>query len=332
MSDKHSFRIGKFEIKNGLVLAPMAGVTDAVFRMLCRRFGASLTVSEMISSKGVFYKDRKTAALAASSEGEKPFAVQIFGSDPEIMAVSAVSLLKLNPEINIIDINMGCPMPKITGNGDGSAIMKNPELAGRIVAAVSGACNAPVTAKIRTGWDKSSVNAPYLAKICEANGASAVCVHGRTREQLYSPPVDYDTIGKVKEAVKIPVIANGGIYSGKDAVRVLKETGCDGIAIGQGAMGNPFIFAECAAAINEIPYTAPTTDEILSVAREHVSLLCEHKGEYIGVHESRKHLGWYIKGLAGAAEARRKINAAESARELFDIIETLNYSINNRLI
>ena len=205
------FRIGSIEIKNGLVLAPMAGITDISFRSLCARFGASLTVSEMISAKGVYYKDKKTAALAASFKGEHPYAVQIFGSDPEIMGIAATSLRSINQDIDIFDINMGCPMPKITGNGDGSSLMRDPTLAGRVVRAVKDASSAPVTVKMRTGWDSSSINAPYLAQVCEANGASAICVHGRTREQLYRPPVDTATIRAVKRAVKIPVIANGGV-------------------------------------------------------------------------------------------------------------------------
>ena len=316
-------KIGKFEIKNGLVLAPMAGITDVSFRKLCIRYGAGLTVSEMISAKGVYYKDKKTAALAASSDGESPFAVQLFGSDPEIMGIAAEQLLSINPAIDIFDINMGCPMPKITGNGDGSALMKNPELAGKVVKAVVNATNAPVTVKMRTGWDESSVNAPLLAQICEANGASAICVHGRTREQLYRPPVDTETIKKVKKSVKIPVIANGGVYTGEDAVRLLGETECDGIALAQGAMGNPFLFEECAAAIENRAYIAPATNEILKTAAEHVCLLCEDKGEYIGVREARKHLGWYIKGMSGAAEARRAINASETKDELFSILNGL---------
>ena len=317
------FRIGSIEIKNGLVLAPMAGITDISFRSLCARFGASLTVSEMISAKGVYYKDKKTAALAASFKGEHPYAVQIFGSDPEIMGIAATSLRSINQDIDIFDINMGCPMPKITGNGDGSSLMRDPTLAGRVVRAVKDASSAPVTVKMRTGWDSSSINAPYLAQVCEANGASAICVHGRTREQLYRPPVDTATIRAVKRAVKIPVIANGGVYSGDDALRLLDETECDGIAIGQGAMGNPFIFAECAAALEKRAYIAPATDEILKIAREHIALLCADKGDYIGVREARKHLGWYIKGMQGAAEARRAINCAETEEELYAILDGL---------
>lgn len=316
-------KIGDVEIKNGLILAPMAGITDKSFRTLAREYGAGLTVSEMISAKGVYYKDKKTAALAEPAAGETPYALQIFGSDPEIMALSAVKLKEMYPGVSIIDVNMGCPMPKITGNGEGSSLMKDPLLAGRIVRALTDALSIPVTVKMRTGWDKSSINAPYLAAVCEQNGASAVAVHGRTREQLYSPPVDTETIRLVKKEVKIPVIANGGVYSGKDALMLLEKTECDGLMVGQGAMGNPFIFDEIKKALAGKPYTRPETGEVIRLAERHVGMLCEDKGEYIGVREARKHLGWYIKGLRGASEARGRINRAERREELISILKTL---------
>ncbi len=318
-----TFKIGNVEIENGLVLAPMAGVTDKSFRTLAREFGAGLTVSEMISAKGVYYKDKKTALLAEPAKGETPYALQIFGSEPEIMAFAAGKLIETYPGISVVDVNMGCPMPKITGNGEGSSLMKNPTLAGKIVRALSDALTVPVTVKMRTGWDKDSINATYLAAICEQNGASAVAVHGRTREQLYSPPVDTETVRLVKREVKIPVIANGGVYSGEDAVRLLAETGCDGVMVGQGAMGNPFIFSEIKSALNGESYTRPETEEVIALAMRHVLMLCEDKGEYIGVREARKHLGWYIKGLHGASGARDKINKAERAEELIAILKAL---------
>lgn len=318
-----TFKIGNVEIENGLILAPMAGITDKSFRTLAREFGAGLTVSEMISAKGVYYKDKKTALLAEPGNGETPYALQIFGSEPEIMAYSAAKLIESYPEISIVDVNMGCPMPKITGNGEGSSLMKNPDLAGKIVRALSDALSVPVTVKMRTGWDKNSINAPYLAAVCEQNGAAAVAVHGRTREQLYSPPVDTDTIRLVKHEVKIPVIANGGVYSGEDALSLLEKTGCDGLMIGQGAMGNPFIFSEIKCAISGKSYIRPETEELITLAMRHVGMLCEDKGEYIGVREARKHLGWYIKGLRGASGARDKINKAEQKEELTDILKAL---------
>ena len=319
----HNLSIGNLSLDGMLILAPMAGFTDVSFRCLCKRFGASLTVSEMISAKGVFYGDRKTGQLAASSPSEKPFAVQIFGSEPDVMTVAAVSLLRLNPQIGIVDINMGCPMPKITGNGDGSALMKNLTLAGKIVAAVSGAINAPTTVKMRTGWDESSVNAPNLAEICQANGAGAICIHGRTRSQLYRPPVDFETIKKVKKSVTVPVIANGGIYSAEDALVMLEKTGCDGLAVGQGALGNPFIFREISDALSGRQVIKPEPDEIIALACEHVGMICADKGEYTGVKEIRRQLGHYIKGMNGAAEARNRINYAQTKDELCCILTSL---------
>lgn len=317
------FKIGNVTVPDGAILAPMAGITDRTYRKICKSFGCALTVSEMISAKGVYYGDKKTVTLADSSENENPYSLQIFGSEPEIMAIAAQKLLEINPKINIFDINMGCPMPKITNNGEGSALMKNPQLAGRVVRAVVDAVSVPVSVKMRIGWDKNSINAVYFAQVLEANGASAICVHGRTREQLYAPPVLYNVIRDVKSAVKIPVIANGGIYSGEDAIALLDRTGCEAVAIGQGAMGNPFIFEECLMAFRNQPYVAPVSEEILKIAAEHVRLLCKDKGDYIGVREARKHLGWYIKGMPGATEARRKINASESVDELLSILDTL---------
>ncbi len=319
--------VGSTVIKDGLVLAPMAGVTDVSFRTLCREKGASLTVSEMISAKGVWYKDKKTALLAVRSPSESVYALQLFGSDPEIMAFAAKTLYYLDPKIAFIDINMGCPMPKITGNGDGSALMRDPLLAGKVVRAVSDSVPIPVSVKMRTGWDSRSLNAPYLAAVCEQNGAKLICVHGRTREQLYRPPVDAETIRKVKRAVGVPVVANGGIYGASDALKLLTDTGCDGVAIGQGALGNPWIFSEVASALRGEAFNAPEKDEIIETAKRHVDMLCADKGEYIGVREARKHLGWYIKGMGGAAEARRLINSAEKAEELHSILNALRCSV-----
>ncbi len=305
-----------------LMLAPMAGVTDMTFRKLCVEQGAEGTVSEMISAKGLYYKDKKTAELAKSDESENCFFLQLFGSEPEIVAYSAKKVCEMNPNIKAVDINMGCPMPKITGNGEGSALMKAPELAGRIVKAVAD-CGINVTVKMRTGWDSASLNAPELAKICEQSGAKMICVHGRTKEQLYRPPVDTEAIKKVKKSVGIPVIANGGIYSGADALRLLEVTGCDGVAVGQGSMGNPWIFKEILYSMDGKSYTRPEREEVLTMAWRHVKMLCADKGEYIGVRESRKHLGWYIKGLAGASEARGKINTAQSMDEIKEILDRM---------
>lgn len=317
------YSIGDYFVSYGLSLAPMAGITDISFRSLAKDYGAALTISEMISAKGLYYKDKKTQLLSARAENEDLYAVQIFGSDPQIMAYAAGYFNEIFPQGLIIDINMGCPMPKITGNGEGSALMKDPALCARIVKAVSEASKAPVTVKMRTGWDADALNAVKVAAACEENGAKAVCVHGRTREQLYRPPIDTETIKEVKAALTIPVVANGGVYSGRDALELLEKTGCDGVAIAQGAMGNPFIFEECIAAFEGKSYKRPEKEEIISVAKRHVSMLCKDKGEYIGVREARKHLGWYIKGFSGAAEARKNINFAEKEETLYDILEKI---------
>lgn len=321
-------KIGNIELKHGLFLAPLAGVSDRAFRSVCRRFGAECTVSEMISAKGLHYNDTKTAVLAAFSEDEAPFFIQIFGSDPEIMAESAQKLATNNYKAcentclpSGIDINMGCPVPKIAGNGDGSALMKNPKLAGEIVKAVKEAVEIPVTVKIRSGWDDDNINAVEVAKIVEANGAKAICVHGRTKAQMYRDPVNIDIIKAVKEAVDIPVIANGGINTAEDAKRMLEYTGCDGLMIARGAMGNPFLFEEITAYLEGRNYTKPTMEERMSVAMEHIRLMIGYKGEYTGVMEARKHLAWYIQGQKGAAAAREKVNHASNFDELQSIVD-----------
>lgn len=321
-------KIGNIELKHGLFLAPLAGVSDRAFRSVCRRFGAECTVSEMISAKGLHYNDTKTAVLAAFSEDEAPFFIQIFGSDPEIMAESAQKLATNNYKAcentcfpSGIDINMGCPVPKIAGNGDGSALMKNPRLAGEIVKAVSSTVDIPVTVKIRSGWDDDNINAVEVAKIVEANGAKAICVHGRTKAQMYRDPVNIDIIKAVKEAVEIPVIANGGINTAEDAKRMLEYTGCDGLMIARGAMGNPFLFEEITAYLEGRSYTKPTMEERMSVAMEHIRLMIGYKGEYTGVMEARKHLAWYIQGQKGAAAAREKVNHATNLDELQNIVD-----------
>ncbi len=330
-------RIGALEIPNGLTLAPMAGVTDRTFRVLCRRYGAEYTVSEMVSAKALCYEQRgkgsaptASAPLAAISAGEAPMAVQIFGHEPEFMA-EAARMLELRDyrgcisEIPpaAIDINMGCPVRKITGNGEGSALMKDPRLAGEIVSAVVRATSLPVTVKIRAGWDSSSVNAPEMAKILEASGAAAICVHARTREQLYTPGIDPTVIARVKRAVSIPVIGNGDIYCAQDARRMMEDTGCDGVMIGRGAMGNPWIFAELSAAAEGREYVPPTVAERLSVAKEHLLGMLAHKGERVGLAEAKKHMAWYLHGLRGAASARSEIMNAKTQEEVVAVLDRL---------
>lgn len=311
-------KIGSIELLNNIFLAPMAGVTDMPFRRICKKYGAGLVYSEMISAKGLYYNDKKTAELMQISDDERPCAIQIFGSDPEIMAQVIPKVMEYKPEI--IDINMGCPTPKIVNNGDGSALLKNPALIGKIVRAVSDASPVPVTVKIRKGWDETSVNAVETAKIIEANGAAAVAVHGRTRKAFYSGEADWDIIKEVKNAVSIPVIGNGDIWEAEDAKRMIEYTGCDAVMVARGAEGNPFIFRQ----INELFKTGsvsyyPTAQERVEQAIEHTEALADFKGEERGVKEARKHIAWYIKGLPNASRVKGeifKISDVASARRV----------------
>ena len=314
--------IGNVKIENNVFLAPMAGITDKPFREICRRFGAGMVYSEMISAKGLYYNDKKTASLMDMT-GENPCAIQIFGSEPEIMAEIIPKVMEFKPDI--IDINMGCPAPKIVNNGEGSALMKTPELMGKIMRAVTDASPVPVTAKIRKGWDED--NSLLCAKILEDNGASAVAVHGRTREEFYGGKADWGVITRIKQELKIPVIGNGDIFSAEDAIRMFEQTGCDGVMVARGAQGNPWLFKE----INELiktgeVKTAPQPQERLRVALEHISRLIEDKGESRGIKEARKHLAWYIKGLKGATQIRTEIfkisDFATMSRILTNYIDT----------
>ncbi len=325
-----SFSIGNVYLKNGIILAPMAGVTDYAFRALSVLFGAEYTVSEMVSAKAMHYRDEKTASLARVRKAELPMAVQIFGSEPEIMAeaAAALSTLEYNKCVSevlpsAIDINMGCPVKKVVTNGEGSALMKSPEKIYDIVKAVVSATDLPVTVKIRSGWDDRHLNAVEAALAAEEGGASALTVHGRTREQLYRPPVNLEIIARVKEALKIPVIGNGGINSAQDALNMKRETGCDGVMIARGAEGNPMIFSEIKAAFEGREYVKPASKELLCIARQHIRLLCEDKGELVGVREARKHLAWYVKGMRGAASFRLAVNSALSMERLLTLIDTL---------
>lgn len=298
-------------------LAPMAGVTDLAFRLICKEYADVGLTTEMVSAKGLYYKDKKTASLMELDEREKPISIQIFGSEPDIIGQIIPEVEKFFP--SAIDINMGCPMPKIVNNGDGSALMKNPELAGRVVRAAKDAATVPVTVKIRKGWD--STTAPEFAKVLEASGADMITIHGRTREQFYQGTADWDVIREVKKSVKIPVIGNGDIFSGEDAKRMLEETGCDGVMVGRGAQGNPFIFKQIDEYLNtgKITYF-PTNTEKLESAIHHVNLVCELKGEHRGILEARKHIAWYIKGIPHSNELKTKVFTISEKDEMLEVL------------
>lgn len=330
-------KIGEYELDHGLFLAPLAGVSDRAFRDICRRHGAEYTVSEMVSAKALCYEQAtkrldkiRTAPLASVYSYELPMAIQLFGSEPEFMA-RAASLIESGEYLGregdarpiAIDINMGCPVHKVVGNGEGSALMKNPRLAGEIVRAVVKAVNLPVTVKIRAGWDPNSINAPEVAKILEDAGASLIAVHGRTRSQMYAPSSDNKVIAEVKKSVSVPVVGNGDIYSADDAVRMIEETDCDGVMIARGALGNPWIFEEIRARLEGREYVFPTAEEKLKEALVQIEQMIKEKGEFVAVAESRKHLSWYTKGMQGAAGARSAINSAKTFDEMKEILKEL---------
>lgn len=301
---------------NGKVaLAPMAGVADRAFRELCVNYGACYSVTEMVSAKGLTLNDKKSKELLAITEPERPCGAQIFGNDPKTMAKAAVKTLEFNPEF--IDINMGCPAPKVAASGGGALLMKNPLLAEQIVKAVVNAVNIPVTVKMRSGWDDNSINAIELAKRCEDAGAKAITVHGRTKIQMYSPPVNVDIIREVKQAVKVPVIGNGDITDGKSAAKMLEETGCDLVMVGRGALGRPWVFKQINAYLeHERILPEPPVIERMLIMLKHIEKLCLYKGERVGIREARKHAAWYTKGLRGAAEYRAKMSSIESFDDL----------------
>lgn len=307
------------EIKNEVFLAPMAGVTDLPFRLICKELGCGLLYTEMINAKALCYDDQNTKKMLNILEEEHPVAIQIFGSEPEYMG-RAAEILNDYPN-EILDINMGCPAPKVVKNGDGSALMKNPELAEKVLRSVVEKSKKPVTLKIRKGWDDESINALEIAKIAENSGISALTIHGRTREQYYSGNADWNIIKEIKSKINIPVIGNGDVFSIEDAIKMKEETSCDAIMIGRGAQGNPWIFKRIDHYLKtgEI-LPIPTKEEKIEVAIKHINLAVKEHGEYVAVREMRKHIGWYLKGMKNSARLRDKINKMESSKE---VIKTL---------
>ena len=315
-------KIGNVELENRYILGPMAGVTDLPFRLICKEQGAGLLCMEMVSAKAIYYNNRNTESLLEIHPDETPVSLQLFGSDPKIMSEMA-KRIEERP-FAILDVNMGCPVPKIVRNGEGSALMKEPKLVYEIVSALVKAIDKPVTVKIRKGFDDDHVNAVEIAKIIEEAGAAAVAVHGRTREQYYSGKADWDIIRQVKEAVSIPVIGSGDVTSPQKAEELVRQTGCDGIMIARGAEGNPWIFSEMIhwEDTGELP-PRPDKDEIREMMLKHARLQLEYKGEFCGIREMRKHVAWYTKGLKGAARLREKVNAVESLEELENLLTSL---------
>ena len=318
---KH-LKIGNAELENRYILGPMAGVTDLPFRLLCREQGAGLLCMEMVSAKAILYNNRNTKALLEIHPDEKTVALQLFGSDPEIMSEMA-KRIEERP-FDILDINMGCPVPKVVKNGEGSALMKNPKLVYEIVSSMVKAIEKPVTVKIRKGFDDDHVNAVEIAKIIEEAGAAAVAVHGRTREQYYSGKADWDIIRQVKEAVSIPVIGNGDVTSPEKADELVRYTGCDGVMIARGAQGNPWIFSQMCAweETGEVP-PRPDKDKVREMMLKHARLQLQYKGDYVGIREMRKHVAWYTKGIPNAARLRERINQVESYEELENLLTVL---------
>lgn len=311
--------IGNVKLNNPYILAPMAGVTDLPFRLLCREQGAGLLCMEMISAKALIYKNRNTKLLLEIHPEEFPVSLQLFGSEPDVICEAARQIEHL--PFQILDINMGCPVPKIVKNGEGSALMNQPKLVHQIVKTLVQAIDKPVTVKIRKGFDDQHVNAVEIAKIIEDAGAAAVAVHGRTREQYYSGKADWEIIARVKEAVSIPVIGNGDVTSGEAALEMRRQTGCDGVMVGRGAQGNPWIFSELAEyeRTGKMP-ERPGLDEIREMMLRHARLQIQYKGEYLGIREMRKHVSWYTKGLPGSAKLREAINRTESYEELKELL------------
>ena len=314
----NKLKIGSVELNNPFILAPMAGVCDLPFRLLCKEKGAAMVCTEMVSAKAIYYNNKNTKELLTIDKNEGPVSLQLFGSEPKLMAEMAKRIEEI--PFDILDFNMGCPVPKVVNNGEGSALMKNPVLAGHIIEAMANAISKPVTVKIRAGFDAEHINAVEIAKIAENSGAAAITVHARTREQYYSGKADREIIRLVKEAVSIPVIGNGDIDCYESAKHMLEYTGCDGVAIGRGAEGNPWIFEELNAKYAGLDYNKPSLEEVKEMIMRHARMLIDYKGEYIGIREMRKHAAWYTAGFKGASKLRGRLNETSSIESLEEII------------
>ena len=320
-------KIGNIELDTPVALAPMAGISDLPYRVICRKFGCGLTVSEMVSAKGLLYKNEKTFAMLQIDEAERPTAIQLFGSVPEELAEAARIVEAQGADI--IDFNMGCPVPKVVNNGEGSALMKVPELAGKILEAMVKAVRVPVTVKFRAGWDEEHRNAVEIAKIAEASGVAAVAVHGRTRNQFYMGKADWEIIRRVKEAVRIPVFGNGDVFTAGDGLRMFKETNCDGLMLARGAYGNPWLFTQLRAALAGKDIPAVTAGEKLQQIILHATALVDFKGEKVAIREMRSHASAYIKGLPRASEYREKFHRLETLREMVDLVNSYGNFLQN---
>lgn len=319
----NKLKIKNLTLENNVILAPMAGITDVTFRAICKEFGAGLVSTEMVSAKGLYYKDKKTEELMKVYENDRPVSLQIFGNEPDIMAYVVETIINDLNNIDVIDINMGCPAPKIVKNGDGSALMKTPKLAGEIVNKVKAVSKKPLTVKFRSGWDSNSINAVEFAKIIEANGADAITVHGRHREQFYSGKADYKIIKEVKKNVSIPVIGNGDVFSVEDAFNLLNETNCDGIMVARGVLGNPWLIRNLVNALNgENKTINPTPAQRIEMLKRHAEMLSKELPGKLTVLEMRKHAGWYIKGLKKSSEIRCEINKIDSLEILYELLDS----------
>lgn len=328
---KEMLKIGNIQLNTNVLLAPMAGVTDITYRTICKEMGAGLVYTEMVSAKGLYYKDIKTAQLMKINQKNKPVSLQIFGSDADIMAYVVEEYINHRDDIDIVDINMGCPAPKIVKNGDGSALMKNPALAGEIMNKVKKSSTKPVTVKIRAGWDSKNINAVEFAKVLEYNGADMIAVHGRTREQFYTGKADYSIIKEVKQNVNIPVVGNGDIYSPHDALKMVSETDCDAVMIGRGILGNPWLIMNTTRALSDnFDFYEPTLTERIEMIKRHASMLVNELDEKIAILEMRKFAAWYMKGMKNSSETRASINKITKAEDLYNVlnryVETIDYN------